>query len=141
VQSGHVRSIQSTENAHDKPNLSPRAIRTRASGSYSHGGFGTGVPVGVGAAYVVPGGRLCKVAGCRAVRGNTGSAGRVVDGASVVALSATEKSYVFSDSIDNFERRGYRTDRAGSPNLNEYREDAAESRLRRPPARLIGHPR
>jgi hypothetical protein len=42
-----VRSIQSTEKAHDEPNLSHRAIRARASGGYGHGGFDTRLPVGV----------------------------------------------------------------------------------------------
>jgi hypothetical protein len=46
------------------------------------------------------GSRRCKTAGVRAVCGNTGSAGRLGDGAWVVALSTAEKSCAFAYSLE-----------------------------------------
>jgi len=96
VQPSHIGSFQSTENANDEPNLFDRAGGARPSGRFCHGRFGTCLSVGVVGIERLYDRHRRQAAGIRAVRRDSGAAGRLGDGGSVVALPAAEESFAFA---------------------------------------------
>ena len=91
----NVRSIQSTENAHDGPNLSRGASSARPADGFRHGSFGTCLSVGVADGQFYDRHHR-QAAGVRAVLRDSDAAGRLADGGSIVALSAAEESFAFA---------------------------------------------